>query len=246
MKRLTIIVIFIFSICQIKGQSNYIDSLKRELAIAKEDSNKVKLYNNLGYQYFFNQPDTAIFYGQKALDLAQKIRFKKGEASAYFTLWVPYFTKGEYARALDYGYKELHISEDLRDEKKIAGAQMGLTNIYREQGDLKRALAHLKISKGIYEKLGLAYGNYAINIHGNLAMIYDESNELDSALIHAQIALDTAIKNSRADNYITVISTVIGNVHRKRGNYAIALQYYQSALPVFTNNKVIKEYNLKY
>lgn len=149
MKRFAIILTFILLISQTKGQPKYIDSLKHELAIAKKDSNRVELYNSLGYEFFFNQPDTAIFYGLKVLELSQKIKFKKGERAAYFTLWVPYFTKGEYARALDYCYKQLHSYKEISDEKNIASAHMGLCNIYREQGDLKKALKHTFIFKVI-------------------------------------------------------------------------------------------------
>ncbi len=121
--------------------------------MANEDTSKVKLYTRLCYQYFFNLPDTAIFYGEKALLLSQKIKFKRGEASAYFTLWVPFFTKGEYARALDYIYKQLHVQEELGDDKNVGDTHIGFSNIYREQGDLQRALKHILIAKSIYEKL---------------------------------------------------------------------------------------------
>ena len=41
--------LLILVIGQIKGQTKYIDSLKHELTISKEDSNKVQLYNSLGF-----------------------------------------------------------------------------------------------------------------------------------------------------------------------------------------------------
>jgi len=224
-----------------QAQPRYVDSLRHELAVKKDDSDKVKLFNRLGSVYYFSYPDSAIYYGEKALQLAQEIGSKPGEASAYTTLWIPYFAKGEYARALDYSYKQLHIYEELGDEQSIATAQMAFANIYREQGDLNRALEHVFTWKKLYDKLHLTNGNYAINIHGNLSLIYEQANQLDSALVHARAALDTAKSIGRMDNYIIVINTVIGDVYRKRKEYIAALEYYIKALPVFSRNKMTKD-----
>ncbi len=243
MKRFTVIVILILSISQIKGQAKYIDSLKHELAIAKEDSNKVKLYNTLAYQYFFNLPDTAILCGQKALQLSQKIEFKRGIASSYFTLWVPMFFKGEYVRALDYAYKELHIYEELGDEEGIAHSHMSFANIYREQGDLKRALEHTLIMKNSFEKLGVNNPANLVNVHGNLAAIYEQDNQLDSAIIHAQIALDNAkLANMQpSENYVAYMSEIIGHAYLKKKNYSEAMRYFKDVLPVDMSNNNVKE-----
>jgi two-component system NtrC family sensor kinase len=243
MKWFAIIVVSILSISQTKGQTKYIDSLKHELATAKEDSNKVKLYNALGYQYFFNLPDTAILYGQRALQLSEKIKFKRGEASSYFTLWVPMFTKGEYIKALDYGYKELHLYEELKDEKNIAGSHMSLANIYREQGDLRRALEHTFIMKNSFEKLGMNDPATLVNVHGNLATIYEQDNQLDSAILHGQKAIDNAkLANFQpTDNYVAYIRETIGHAYLKKKNYSKAMEYFKEVLPVYIANHDVKE-----
>ena len=57
---------------QLQGQAR-IDSLLKELPIQKEDTNKVKLLNELSYGYWLINPDEGIKYGQNGLELATKL-----------------------------------------------------------------------------------------------------------------------------------------------------------------------------
>ena len=49
------------------------DSLLKLLPIAKEDSNTVLLYINIGQQYESNEPEKAKYYYRQARDLSLKI-----------------------------------------------------------------------------------------------------------------------------------------------------------------------------
>jgi hypothetical protein len=50
----------------------------QQLAMAKEDSNKVNLLNAISFTYAWSDADTGILYAQQAIDVAQKINFEKG------------------------------------------------------------------------------------------------------------------------------------------------------------------------
>ena len=56
-----------------------IDSLSRLLSIQKTDSNKVTLLWQLAEQYQSFKPDTSLQIAQKALLLAQRLKFTEGE-----------------------------------------------------------------------------------------------------------------------------------------------------------------------
>ena len=56
-----------------------IDSLKRQLTIAKHDTSRVLIMARLCASYRVPQPDSSLVVGQQALTLAQKIKFPKGE-----------------------------------------------------------------------------------------------------------------------------------------------------------------------
>ena len=81
MKNLAATLITILSITVAEAQPSnqfYIDSLKHELTIAKEDTNKVHLLFRLSAFYVQSSADTGIAYLQQALDLAKKINFQEG------------------------------------------------------------------------------------------------------------------------------------------------------------------------
>jgi signal transduction histidine kinase len=241
MTKIFTLVLFTFIGHFSHAQLNQIDSLKRQLADKREDSNKVQLNIKLCWAYLFNQTDSAFFYGQQALQLAKKIEFIRGEAEAYGVLMGTFFVKGDYAQAMDYTYKSMRLYEKLKDKSGIADAHIGLCNIYRDQGNLKRALEHILIAKSIIESNKMD-ANTQLTIHGNLGNIYEQDNQLDSDLVHCQKAYEAGMMiNNGTGDYTAFVIEVIGNIHLKRKKYNIALQYYRKTLPLFIFHNDIKE-----
>src|SRR5215472_3000508 len=54
------------------------DLIRKRIFSSKEDSDKVWQYFLLSVQNTFNNPDKAILYARKGLDIAQKIHFEPG------------------------------------------------------------------------------------------------------------------------------------------------------------------------
>ena len=75
-----IILIIILLFCSVSGygQNNYADSLRQVLAKQKEDTNKVKLLTNLSSTYVTSYADSGVYFGQQALNLAEKLHFESG------------------------------------------------------------------------------------------------------------------------------------------------------------------------
>ena len=59
-----------------------IDSLLKDLVVAKEDTGKVQLLNKACLQLSYSDPKTATYYGHKAYLLAEKLKWEKGMAEA--------------------------------------------------------------------------------------------------------------------------------------------------------------------
>ena len=118
MKVKKIIIVTFFFLCfshLMNAQNDYADSLKQQLASAKEDVNRVDLLSDLARFYTFFYPDTAEYYGQQGLQLARKINYKAGEASCLMTLCLSLTFSGNYTSALDYGLKATPLLADLHD-----------------------------------------------------------------------------------------------------------------------------------
>jgi hypothetical protein len=97
-----------------------IDSLLAELINAKQDSNKVKLLNDFSYTYRVINPDEGIKYGNHALQLAEKLNWKKGIAYSNQRLGNNYLNKSDFQSALKYFQTSLLQFNELKDKSGIA------------------------------------------------------------------------------------------------------------------------------
>src|SRR5215472_6061418 len=140
LKQLLLVLLLLLTIIKVNAQQRYSDSLRQELAIAREDTNKVKLLVDLGRIYQWSYPDSGIFYAQQSLELAQKLNFTRGEIGAYSTLHEAFSSKGNYPKALEAGLKELELAERLEDSTLIVWAYVGIGSVYYYSNDYERAL----------------------------------------------------------------------------------------------------------
>ena len=108
--KLTFLLAFTYSIC-IAQSIHDLDSAKHLLAIAKHDTNRVLISVGLCDLYRNSNVDSSVIYGQKALTMAQSIRFLRGEARALFTLGITNRVLGDIPKALELSFKGLQIAE---------------------------------------------------------------------------------------------------------------------------------------
>ena len=65
------------------AQDAKIDSLKKVIAVSKDDTSKVNTLNELSKVIRTAKPLETIRYGKEAIELATKLNYKKGLAYAY-------------------------------------------------------------------------------------------------------------------------------------------------------------------
>jgi serine phosphatase RsbU (regulator of sigma subunit)/Tfp pilus assembly protein PilF len=142
------------------AQRNKIDSIQNVLKTSKEDTNQVKTLYTLAWEFRNNNPDTAIIICTQAFQLAEKIKWQKGEGSSLHLLGVFYASQGNYPTAFDYDLKALKIKESLSDKKGILSIQGNIGNIYFKTGDYAKAMDYfskaLKMAEDLGNKNGIA------------------------------------------------------------------------------------------
>ena len=131
--------------------SSQIDSLKHELAIAKQDTSRVLLLDELCYVYMETKSDLAKIYGEKALTLAKQVKFSRGEAVVLSTLGRLYRILGNYPKALNLEFRALQIAEDYNywEEKMDCLGRIGA--IYMELQDYPKAKRYFKQVEALLE-----------------------------------------------------------------------------------------------
>jgi tetratricopeptide (TPR) repeat protein len=136
---------FLVAVCLIGispciAQSTKVDSLFQLLKKAKEDTVKVELYTDLTFTYFFGKPDSAYYFAQLGEELAGRLNFPGGQATALSHECVLVTFEGNYPRALRLGLTALRIADESKDPAAEVDAMDALGTFYTYQQDYRQAL----------------------------------------------------------------------------------------------------------
>ena len=220
------------------GQSNEnkIDSLKQLLKTAQNDSIKFDLYSELLQENELqNDWEAYIQNNYKAIQLAKTTGDKKKEWDFRIqNAAILAQTIGDFPKSLKEAFSILKEVEERNNSAYLGISNRLIASIYNEQKDYKNAIKYYlkvkEITKGenLQSHLGLV-------LYGNLGNTYANDNQLDSALYYTQRAYEIAngkIPKGKEEIYhygLYVLSTNLGGIHRKKGNYDIALAYLNAA-----------------
>jgi signal transduction histidine kinase len=139
-----------------------IDSLRlRVKSYTAEDQKKFELLNDLAWEHRWANPDSTIYYSQKALALGKKLNLSKGLAKPLNFMGVAYNYKGNRITAFETYGEALRVSAAQKDSSQIAHTNNNLGRLFFEQGLLSRSYEHfiraLSLFEAINDLSGLAY-----------------------------------------------------------------------------------------
>ncbi len=229
MKNLAAIFILTLSITIAEAQQPAIDSLKRELATADDDTNKVKLFYRLSNLYALSFADTAATYAQESLNLAQKINFDRGILTAEFLLTGSLMISGNYPLALEHGFKFLSLAKKKNDTLNTSIANAVLGECYYDMGEYNTSLKYYR------ENLRLAEMIYMDQIYfpwANMAHVYHSLNQPDSAMLYAK----KAYGRIRDWNDTLFVSNILGDAYAGKANYDSAFFQYEISIATSLRN----------
>jgi signal transduction histidine kinase/Tfp pilus assembly protein PilF len=153
---------------------------KQLAATSKEDTVKVRLLSDLSFCYHAINPDTAIILAKQALQLATRLKYAKGQASAYNYWSIASYIKGETNKAIYLNRQALALHKIIGDKHGEASALNNMAIIFHNEGKLDSALRYyqqsLAIANQIDDKLGIGNG---LNNIGNL---YTDKGDYSIAL----------------------------------------------------------------
>ena len=228
--RKLIIILFFFSCNQrsvFSQEQTVIDSLLIILSSANEDSNKVNLLNEISYNFPYINPDEGLKYGNQALDLAKKISWTKGIASAYSSIGANYANKADYALALEYEYKSLKIYEQLNDLPNQAMLLQNIGIVHHTSKNQLKALEYDQKALKLFEQLNNKERIAAM--YSNIANVYyslhDKENVIKNNL--------KALQMYEALGDMSGIARLLGNIanyYAEEGEFSKAMVYYFDAL----------------
>jgi len=224
------ILLYLFISLSAFSENRKVDSLRTLSSKGVNDTNKVKFLNDLIWEFMDSNTDSAIFYGNQALAIAEQLKFEKGLAETLRNLGTCNFTKANFPLALDFYLKSLKIEENIQNKKGIASCLSNIGLVYKNQNEYSKALQYylnaLKIDEELANKKGMAADL------GNIGNVYKGMKEFKKALDYHEKALNLykSIENKRgmAINYGS-----IGNVYKSISDFDRALENYLESLKLY-------------
>ena len=205
--------------------SSRADSLQRAIEKSPDNIQKVELLTLLSHEMEYDAPSQALELSQRALQLSQKLKYKKGIAQSLNDIGVCYYLKGDLTQALKYYFESLKTKEELGDQRGIGVGYLNIGQIYHEQDQLKfaREYYHKALNKfiNIHNEKEMAA---AYNLIGT---VFFSENAPDSALKYYHKSLE--IRERIHD--VFGLSEVYGNLaifYKVKKDYKRALEYYNA------------------
>lgn len=150
----TVLLTLVLGVQVILGQGADIDSLNKLLAHTDQDTSRVLLLTELsGYYQFFNS-DTALLLTDKALALARKVNFTKGEIEAISRQGEVRHHRGELPQALEAELTAIQLSRKYNYPEAEAQSLTFIATINLDLGEYRAALNYLFQAKKIYDNVG--------------------------------------------------------------------------------------------
>lgn len=204
MRGLFLVIILLFLNFNMSSQNRLTDSLYSILKISKNDSNKVKLLNEIGWEVSYFDLDSGLTYGLQGLELANKIKYYNSNSYLCNTIAAIYSDQGNYKETVNYLQKGLDYC--LKYPNVFVEAELYNTyaNMYQRKNEFNKSIEFYYKSINCYKKANIEKSIYTM--YGNLAGVFQKANILDSALFYVQKSIDYHLKNNKqkklAYNYV--------------------------------------------
>jgi serine phosphatase RsbU (regulator of sigma subunit) len=231
LKRILVLCFIIYGSLLSIAQTPHIDSLSSLLKIAKEDTIKINLLNELARAYLFelNDINKVYIYGAQELKLSRKLKYKKGIAYGLMHVGIFKRSHGDYKEAIAYAEKSLVLMKELGDKKGEGSSYINLGLGYSDMSDLAKAIDYTLKGMMLKEEIGDKNGVAAAA--NNLGNIFVSQNNIKEGLKYHFKALKIGLEmNNKV--HISVAYDNIGRILADQGKKDEALEYFKKAAKI--------------
>ena len=205
-------------------------SLKKKSA---PDTLSINRLNKLAANYFDSDPDSTIFYSEKAIELSKKINYKAGIADGLVeTAHVNYF-KGKFSMATAEFDNAIALYQEINDHTGLSNCYMLYGRMYNYLANYKASLNYLNLAL----QLNRIYKNetYESDCLKNIGIIYYSEGQLSTALDYYYKALYIALK-LKNKAFMAADYNDIGVVLQGMELFPKALDYFKKSIKLFAGS----------
>ncbi|MFN7912420.1 MAG: tetratricopeptide repeat protein [Bacteroidota bacterium] len=215
------------------------DSIKKNISISANDTNKIKSYNRLCRIYYNNgQTDSLTKYSKQAVQYTNLIFYNDSDSySAKKWLAIVFIERAKaFKLSANYDSALMILNQSLENYKSIAN-EVGMAFVYNELGivyklqrNYGQAISYYLQSLSIREKLK-DDKNIAGLLH-NIGDVYFSIKDFKKAIAYIELALPVNIKTGNK-NWLGFNYNSLGLIYKELGNYEKALVNYMKARNCF-------------
>ena len=204
-----------------------VKKLKLNVEVGAEDTNNVISLWRLARYHTMTDPRQAVVYATESIKLARKLNYTYGELVSLQALSFVSTITGDWQNGMQSAYEGLQVSQAKYPKLEIVFYNL-IALVYEKQQDNKHRLEWLLKAKNDPEIESLP-NNGKWLIYHNLGEVYENLNELDSAMYYGKL-IDTNCRKLNIPIEVSYANAVMGRVEKKRKNYPQALHYLRTAI----------------
>ncbi len=206
------------------------DEIGQLLANAKNDFERVDILNSEARRKRSVDPQTALIYSKRAIEVATLASYSSGVAEAMSNSGRAHLLLAQYEEALSEMQAALHHYEGVDEEEHVASLCMMVAGILSRLSRHDKALEYLSKAQFIFEERGDKRGMGGVLT--NIATTYQIVSQYDLALEHLLRALE--LQEDIGDRTgIAITANTIGGLYARLGHFETALKYATQALSWF-------------
>ena len=223
-----LVLFFLVFALQASAQSKA-DSL---LHVYKSGKADVTTYTGLIWVYVFNQPDSAVYFGNRALEESERTGVDSLLGSIYNRMGVAYDIKSIQDSALYFYGLALADARKTGSLKTEGGALNNIGLIHWNKGELDKAIDYYIRAAEKFEQIDNMLG--LGNTYNNIGLILFEDNQIEKSMRYYRQALKIRLKTGHKTG-IAATYLNISQLFAKRylSNSDSAIHYVQLAIPLY-------------
>ena len=196
----------------------------------------------------YNKPDSAIYYGEKAINLLKKTANNDALLTVYNNMTKVYRKNGQYDKAISYSLTGLKLAETTNKQSWIAFFNTNLSLTYHDFESYKKGIYYGKKALNIWLANRKSDPKYISNTLNAIAINYDDWQKPDSALYYHK----KVFKYVKGKDTLDISDTYnnIGNTLLKQKKYKEAEKWIATSLKIcdvnFANGNESKDFNYYY
>ncbi len=227
----------------VNAQTGVLDSLNHVLSLARDNKERIKIYNLIAVELRYSDKYRAAETAEKAMTLALETNYRKGLAAALTTKGILREDSDDFTGALNYYLEALDLFIGVESESDISRLHALAGSVYKTLGNYDRAIEHCYAALKIYElmndKTGIAH------IYRVMGSIYKYKGDYEKSLFNyfKGLGLNEELGNmtGMANSYNN-----IGIVYLMMNDIEKALSFYRRSLNINLVEGIDTEASINY